>query len=330
MASRCWCWTINNPDGTPEDLLQTLQQCPLIRFATFQLEVGSNGTPHMQGYTELSSPRRLSFMSALLPRAHLETRRGSREQAIAYCNKEATRQAGPWTMGTTESRQGQRTDLDRGVELVNDGGLKRLRAEDPSLFVRYSRGFEALARSRILDPRPTPPEVILLYGPTGCGKTRWFYDNTDLDTAYRMPLTTGFWFDGYDEHDDVLIDDFAGAASHITLAHLLQLLDRYPIRVPVKGSFIDWVPKRIMVTTNIHPRLWYDYSKREEHYNALARRFTRLLLWRRDSTLVERSAGDPDRQRFFDDFRTPDTGEPRYDGLNAYYTVTPFDQYGYY
>lgn len=60
----------------------------------------------------------------------------------------------------------------------------------------------------------------------------------------------------------------------MSLSYLLQLLDRYPITVEVKGSYAVLAATKIIVTTNIHPKLWYDYSQREEQYQALCRRFT--------------------------------------------------------
>jgi len=327
--ARNWCFTLNNPEQDGDTLLQHLRTATGFRFTVFQLEAGDRGTPHFQGYIEFTSPKRLSALQRIIPGAHFEIRKGTSQQARDYCTKEETRTAGPWSIGTPgQETQGQRTDIDRGVTLIQEGGIKRLRDEDPALYVRYSRGFDSLARSLTLPPRPEPPQVLLLFGPTGCGKTRWFYDNTDLDSAFRMPLTTGFWFDGYEGQPDVLIDDFAGAASHITLAHLLQLLDRYPIRVPVKGSFVDWIPTRIMVTTNIHPKLWYNYTNRSEHFNALARRFTRLLLWRRDSTLVQRSNdGAGDNLDFWDAQLEPRGGHSH----NGFHEVeNEVDQYNLY
>jgi len=75
----------------------------------------------------------------------------------------------------------------------------------------------------------------------------------------------------------VLIDDFSGAASHIRLQNLLRITDRYPMSVPVKGGFVNWAAQRIYITTNIHPRAWYDWSTREEQYTALVRRFTTVV-----------------------------------------------------
>lgn len=64
----------------------------------------------------------------------------------------------------------------------------------------------------------------------------------------------GTWFDGYDGHDCVLFDDFTG---DIKFCYFLQVIDRYLPRVPVKGGFTPWTPKRIYITSNIAPNLWY-------------------------------------------------------------------------
>ena len=38
----------------------------------------------------------------------------------------------------------------------------------------------------------------------------------------------------------------------------LRLTDRYPMRVPIKGGFVDWVPVRIWITANYGPDILYN------------------------------------------------------------------------
>ena len=115
-----------------------------------------------------------------------------------------------------------------------------------------------------------PPKVILFYGKTGTGKTRRALE-AGIDVCKKPGDDK--WFDGYVDQKILLIDDFAGGRSKMSLSFILQVLDRYPVKLPVKGDFADLVADTVYVTSNIHPRLWYDYESRLEHYNALARRF---------------------------------------------------------
>ena len=126
--------------------------------------------------------------------------------------------------------------------------------------------------------RTTELEVVLYYGETGTGKTRTWHDKyVGSEEFYRVPVGRDVWFDGYDMHKYVLLDDFSGAASHMSLATLLQILDRYPLQVPVKGSFVWWMPDKICITTNIRPIHWYKWEGRESQYQALKRRIHKVL-----------------------------------------------------
>lgn len=121
-------------------------------------------------------------------------------------------------------------------------------------------------------------ECIMLIGETGTGKTRWVYDNWAKEAFWRLPMvTSGLWFDTYDGQTHTLLDDFAGAASKVTLSSLLQILDGYFIKVPIKGGFTWWGPSHIAVTTNLEPKDWYKWEGRRSQYLALARRFTKIM-----------------------------------------------------
>lgn len=96
----------------------------------------------------------------------------------------------------------------------------------------------------------------MLWGPTGSGKTRQVREaHPDLYNV-MLPSRRGgaVWFDGYCNHDVVLFDDFYG---QIPLALFLQLTDRYPMRVQVKGSTTAWRPSKIFITSNHHPDQWW-------------------------------------------------------------------------
>lgn len=260
-------FTLNNPTITPEELWTALS--PKAKYLIFQLEKGENGTPHFQGYCELHRQSRFAPIKALIPTAHIEPRRGSQAQAKAYASKEDTRVEGPFEFGEfLENEPRQRNDVRALRDAILSGKRKReLLDEFPSELQRYPR-FVEFCRSTLGKQLRTGLRVVLLWGDPGTGKSRTAYESTD--DLYTVPIGKDLWFDGYDGEKTLLMDDFSG---EMKLVHLLRLLDIYPVQVPVKGSFVHLAAEIIYITSNKHPREWYDWSKHGNvRYEALMRR----------------------------------------------------------
>lgn len=118
-------------------------------------------------------------------------------------------------------------------------------------WVRYNRSFEKYMEfKRPIQGRK--PIVTLYWGPPGAGKSvRAEYEAGP--TAYWLP--PGDWFPGYTGQAFVILDDFK--ASCMTLHMLQRILDRFPLKVPIKGGHVEWCPEQIWITSNTHPRDWY-------------------------------------------------------------------------
>lgn len=82
--SRAWCYTLNN--YTDDDIIKLESLDSLVHICA--RERGENGTPHLQGYIRWKKPQRFSWWKNQFPRAHVEIRRGSEDQAVAYCRKD--------------------------------------------------------------------------------------------------------------------------------------------------------------------------------------------------------------------------------------------------
>lgn len=264
-------FTLNNPTITPDQLWAALS--PKAKYLIFQLEKGENGTPHFQGYCELNRQSRFAPIKSLIPSAHIEPRRGSQAQAKAYASKEDTRVEGPFEYGEyIETNPGQRTDVRAFRDAILSGKRKReLLEEFPGDLQRYPK-FVELCRSTLVQQPRIGLRVNLLYGEPGLGKSRMAYESTD--DLYAVPIGKDLWFDGYDGQTSLLLDDFSG---EMKLVHLLRLLDIYPMQVPVKGAFVNLAALQIWITSNKHPRDWYDWTKHGEvRYRALMRRFHKI------------------------------------------------------
>lgn len=261
MQSRDWILTINNP--VVEDV-STLFNEDVHRSFVGQYERGESGNLHIQGAISYRRSVRLARVRRDFPGCHAETRRGTRAQLLAYVTKEETREGDrePWHFGEPfDSGQGKRTDIDGAIQLVREGGIAALQEESPAMFLRFPRGFTELAfRYQSAEAaKDRDLRVVLLYGLPGCGKTRSCYRIAG-DRLYSMDHEGGgsIWWDGYAGEDTLLLDDFYGwIPYHI----MLRLLDRYKLRLPVKGghTWARW--KYVFITSNSPPRAWYSQDK---------------------------------------------------------------------
>jgi len=154
--------------------------------------------------------------------------------------------------------QGKRSDLLTIKEKIDNGSsLGDLWADAeafPSM-VKYHKAFDVYQRV-VTAKRRWMPVIITIFGPSGCGKTRWAYEV--FPDLYKHGDGDGTWFDGLDGNPVVLFDEMRGG--RFKLNYLLQLLDRYPMDVAVKGGFTPFVPKVVIMTSNFHPSTWYKSS----------------------------------------------------------------------
>lgn len=273
-----WVFTWNNPTGNPEELWKDT-----FNYLIYQVEEApETGTRHVQGFIQFKKEKRLTALKKLEKTVHWEGRRGSVQQCIDYCSKEATRVegGGPFEFGERPRFSGQRSDLTKlGEELLS--GKKHLREvvfEHPSEALRYSKGFQFLSRYAKAPKMKREVEVRLYLGTTRLGKTWDAVSEFSEDDTYVKDTTN--WWDNYQGQPYVVMDDFCGAASHTTVVELLRLLDNYRYQVPVKGSF-EWLcAKVIIITSNIHPIKWYDWKDRMEQYDALIARLDVVRIYK--------------------------------------------------
>lgn len=261
--SRSWCFTLNNPVADLD-----FAAFPSVRYAVWQKEKGEQGTEHFQGYFELDKPHRLASLKKILPTAHFETRKGTREQAREYCMKPDTRVDGPWEHGSFgKGGQGKRNDLVSLYESVKVGKTDReILEEAPAAYMRY---YKAVSHVRLLiaPQRRFKTEVYVIWGDTGLGKS--YYASSRSPTAYWKQR--GDWWDKYNGTDDVILDDFYGWIKWDTL---LRLCDENPCQVEIKGGHVNFAPKRIFITSNNWPDTWYKNENCK--FETFARRVT---LW---------------------------------------------------
>jgi len=242
------CWVPCLPEG--------------IAYLKGQRELGEGGLDHFQIFFTFRQKKSLAQVRALWSPilGHWELTRSA--AAEAYVWKEETRNGEPFEFGERSFRRNSKPDWDLCRQNAECGNFDDIPSD---IFIRY---YGNLLRICAASVQPTAMErtCSVLWGPTGTGKSRRAYEEAGLDSYVKDPRSK-FWC-GYANQRHAVIDEFRGA---IDISHLLRWLDRYPVRVEVKGSSVALQVSRYWITSNIHPRYWYPELDLET-YQALERR----------------------------------------------------------
>lgn len=187
-----------------------------ISYLVFQRERGDDThREHWQGYAESSVKGGISIKSwqceLSCPGAHVEQRKGTQEQAIAYCCKEDTRMGEPVHLGDRKQPRGEKRKSElaevystAASEASSAGDYLRIVCEgDPQGFAKSFNNIKACANhlfpEEIFPPYVAPkscnkgwvlpgalrqwvevefvktdrPKCLVLVGPSRLGKTNW-------------------------------------------------------------------------------------------------------------------------------------------------------------
>jgi len=152
-------------------------------------------------------------------------------------------------------QQGKRKDMEVVRDLVQSGATM-LDIIDQASSLQSIRTAEVLFK--YLDrPRTQMTELHWIYGPTGTGKSHRAHE---LAGPEAFTPVSAKWWDGYDRHENVVIDDcrwdwfepiggFAG---------FLRMVDKWPYKVESKGASRHLVAKRIFITCPCAPEAFWN------------------------------------------------------------------------
>lgn len=231
----------------------------------------TTGKQHHQGYVEYKSAKDVNSIAKKLDHAHVEKAKGNSTSNIEYCSKEKNivLQEGEATKG-----QGARTDLEGMITAIKENPnikKKDLIELNPGAFARNYRALDII-KDVYEEQRNWVPEVIYIYGKSGVGKTRMAMEAG----ATKVKFKHGF-FDGYNGEETVVFDDVDEWTFFKERNTLLELLDRYPYRINIKGGSRNWAPRKIYITSNFEPSKTFAFSDTGEIDPAVARRISQVI-----------------------------------------------------
>ena len=166
---------------------------------------------------------------------HLESRRGTRDQARDYCRKS----------------EGEFIEWGEFDGLTKEDYFKKpiewIKENKPEFYCRYHRGLEKLQIKK--SPKWRVVNVTWLWGEGGTGKTR---EAMDCESVYKLDRPYE-WFCGYENEDRLVLDDVSKKDFGDKRGLFLNLLDGHPLRLPIKGghTYAHW--SEVFVTSNFDP-----------------------------------------------------------------------------
>lgn len=228
-------WTPVLPDG--------------VNWIKGQRERGEqSGYDHWQIILGLSKKASLAGAIKILacPTAHLELTRSA--AADAYVWKDDTSLGERFELGRKPFKRNDPTDWDVVRACAIAGEFENIPSD---VYIRYYGNLLRI-RSDHLQPVAGVRTCYVFWGETGTGKSRAAWEAAG-DSAYAKDPRTKFWC-GYTGQQNIVLDEFRGG---IDISHLLRWLDRYPVRVEVKGASSPLAAKSFWITSNLHPTNWY-------------------------------------------------------------------------
>lgn len=227
-----------------------------MKYIIYGAEVGEGGYRHWQGYVLFNNAATMAqCKSRIWPMdatPHVEPARGTPQQAADYCKKGGEF----YEHGEAPVGAGKRTDLEKARDLIQSGHRwQDVAVQDyPTVGARYLPWLK-LVHSECSKPRDWVPEVVVIWGDAGVGKSRLAFDDGATPVSYVNHFVLG-----YDGQDTVVFDDVG--IHQLPRDVWLKLCDRYPYTVNVKNGAVNWAPHKIYFTQNIEPVLDDDAYRR--------------------------------------------------------------------
>lgn len=180
----------------------------------------------------------------------------SPKQSLQYVKKDGNYQTWgtcPYTESMTTKEKNQLLLQGNLTDLVDQGQISIERLPSITKALGIYRTYKTTVRH--------PVVVRWYYGPTGSGKTRRAIQDAGTQ-PYWISSGSLQWFDGYHGQKVAILDDLR--SDSCMWSFLLRLLDEYSIDVPIKGSFVRWSPRLIIITAPCLPeQMFINHSNNE-------------------------------------------------------------------
>lgn len=229
---------------------------------------------HHQGFIQFEDKIRLKQAKERFgtDKIHIENIYSKDWCNVDYCEKDGNIVI---EKGRRPVKRGQRNDI---IKLMEDAKVlseEELWEKHPIEMLRYNKSVERYQKILLkkISNCQYQLQTIYIWGDSGSGKTRKCYE--EYPDLYRVDHGNSegrLWFDGYHGQETILFDDFR---SSVRFAYMLELCDRYPMQLQIKGGYTYKRWKRVLITSNIPPDA--QYPNLSEELQPFLRRLTSVI-----------------------------------------------------
>lgn len=263
-----WLFTLNNYNH--HDINRVDGMFPMFaKYVIYGKDIAGSGTPHLQGYVQLTYKQRLSIMKSRLPKAHWTPADGTAEQNVTYCSKDGS----VTTHGTLTTKGSKSYKILQAMRSMLEDPSKESMSDDlqaPYIHNATKLNFAIMEKKRdimksklrsemqvdlrkwqriavdLLD-RQSPREILFVIDDTGSsGKTwlgKWLLFNRDCcitrtTTAsavfYKWTMEQYVVFDlSRDKQDTINYDSIEEMKDGIVTSTKYQVVDKFCANVKV-------------------------------------------------------------------------------------------------
>lgn len=215
----------------------------VMDFMTFQQErCPTSGRLHFQTYVIFKTRQRLSGVKRCMgSTVHAETAKCDVDVCVAYCSKVETRVAEPKSFGEKPAT----VVLVSILEDLKKRKISEVLESNPKLWrsVKQMKDVQNLYSV----PRNFMTMGVLLTGRTGTGKSKIMMLISQFVGESCWVNSDLRWFDPYQGERMIVIDE----VRDLKISMMLRLVDRYPLKLEVKGGFVEMTATMVMMSSNL-------------------------------------------------------------------------------
>lgn len=254
-GARGWAGTCNNYTQDDIDFYDKLfEKDKSIVYFVYGFEVGEKcKTPHLQMFIYFKNAKTFDVMCkkyCKVKPTEWSQMRTNEYDCAKYCKKDGDYKE----FGTPpKQNQGRRVDLEDVYKKIKEGATFSDIAEyAPGLAQRYANGIDRLIREQYNKPRTESPNIYWIWGESGSGKTYSVTNGLKPDDYYMK--ANNRWWDGYQQQDNVIFDEYN---AWMSIEDLNMLISPHRYLVEVKGGTIHFNSKNVYIISAAPPHELY-------------------------------------------------------------------------